>query len=215
MDQRFLIETLEQRPMLFHAMLEFNRHSLSSFVPEPEALPAWPALCKDASFLKAFRRRTSVSVSGFWDFEEESTRLALLPEETLHGLSLYFSAAVHAEAITGTLLRPQVLALRKTIGEGPCTYALKRGRYQIGSLRTVLTGLSQEGSLPEKILHVAAVSLAIVAADWPSPLQERCSVWKEVPDMPLIPRGQRRALWFTMKKILLREVAPQWAPCFN
>ena len=201
--------------MLFHAMLEFNRHRLSSVESASEDLPAWPLLCRDVSFLKAFRHRTSVSVPGFWDFEEESTRLALLPEETLHSLTLYFSAAVHAEAITSTLLRSQVLALRETIGEGPCEYALKRGRYQIGSLRPVLTALTQEGSLPERILHIAAVSLAIVAADWPSPLREQSVAVKEVPDITNIPHSQRRALWFIMKKILLREVAPQWAPCFN
>ena len=32
---------------------------------------------------------------------------------------------------------------------------------------------------------------------------------------PSLRREQRMALWFTMKKLLLREVAPQWAPCFD
>ncbi|MBR5734786.1 MAG: hypothetical protein IKX79_04545, partial [Desulfovibrionaceae bacterium] len=34
-------------------------------------------------------------------------------------------------------------------------------------------------------------------------------------DAPALTPEERRAFDFTLKKILLREVAPQWAPCFD
>lgn len=95
------------------------------------------------------------------------------------------------------------------------SYALRRGRYQIGSLRTQLLGLAQGESLPERILSLAAISLSLVAADWPARLPSLCPAIRETQLSAPVPREQRRAVWFTMKKILLREVAPQWAPCFN
>lgn len=213
MDQRFLVETLEQKPELFRAMLEFNR-TLAPLTPEAGNPPVWKALCADAAFSEALRRRMP-SAPGFWDFEEESARLALLPEVLLHTLGLCFSAAVHAEAISAVVLRPQVLALRSILGKDVCSYALRRGRYQIGSLRTQLLGLAQGESLPERILSLAAISLSLVAADWPARLPALCPAIREVQLSAPVPREQRRAVWFTMKKILLREVAPQWAPCFN
>lgn len=235
MDQGFLDETVGRKSPLFAAMVDFNHSQLKSET-ESSLSEADPAIVQlvlnDASILRAYRKNTSPSSSRcWWDFAEETRRLILLSPDILERLALCFSAAVFAEEMALTVDGKQVLALRTLLGTEIFAYAIRRGRYQIGSIRqTILTHFSV-APLAERILLLARSVLLLVGESCPLELKE---LWlQKLSGMSIfsssassnemfvssallqLSREQRRALWFTLKKILLREVAPQWAPCFD
>ena len=230
MDQRFLDETVCRKPELFKAMVDFNRSRQEQdkelYLPSLGALGN--ALLRDPYVRKAMGKDSDKGrTDGWWDFSDETFRLLLIDNLTLKRAALSFSAAVYAEELALVIDRGLVLDLRSLLGEDIFTYALRRGRYQIGSLRGFLTSQLPSGSLTERIALLAASFLIRLADAWPEQLQ---SLWTaKLRDSGLIShsadgaenalaplsREQRRALWFTFKKLLLREAAPQWAPCFD
>jgi len=232
MDQRFLDEVISRRPELFSAIADFNRAQQE----EPAMCPALSslgemgeALHRDPVIRRELEKRypSTTAADGWWDFSEESCRLLLLDDCTVTRGALFFSSAVYAEELARVIDRKQVLELRELLGEEILHYALRRGRYQIGSQRDFLLRHTPEGALAERIKALAGFILLRMADSWPAPLR---AIWKarlersalfseayssaEVSLFPL-PQEQRRALWFTLKKLLLREAAPQWAPCFD
>lgn len=224
MDYRFFTEIISLKPELFRAMLNFNRE-FAAPVPEKLASLGTPftTLWNHETFRRAWFS-ADPKESGYWNFSEESQRLALLDTVTLERLCLLFSAAVHAEELARVIAREQVLDLRREIGADVFSYALKRGRYQIGALRDILTVPTSFGTLGRRIGILASSLPALTASEWPEALKEltmrRTPCFNGVSSSteafcPALQREQRRALWFTMKKLLLREVAPEWAPCFD
>lgn len=224
MDYRFLVEIIALKPPLFQAILNFNREGAS---PLPEELSSlgepFAALWQAPAFRRAWPA-SSPEKTGYWNFSEESQRLALLERPAIVRLGLFFSAAVHAEEISRVIAREQVLELRRTLGADILSYALRRGRYQVGALRSLLLVPDACGSLSRRISLLAVAAPLLVSEDWPEELRRLASSRLPQPDeapatdrgfSPSLRRGQRRALWFTMKKLLLREVAPEWAPCFD
>ena len=222
MDYRFLAEIIALKPQLFRAMLNFNRKSAA---PLPEELASlggpFAGLWTRPDFRRAWPVPTS-SAPGYWSFHEESRRMALLDADTVAALGLFFSAAVHGEELAHVISRDQVLELHSTLGADIFSYALKRGRYQISGLRSVLLVPESYGSLSRRIRILAALAPALIAEGWPEELrvlaQDRLPTADQTEGEkfePRLRREQRTALWFTMKKLLLREVAPEWAPCFD
>ena len=219
MDHRFLAEALVRRPVLFRAMLTFNR---DAYAPVPEELAALGRplsdLWKRADFRRAWPLRSKED--GYWNFSEESQRIALLDKATIEKLGLFFSAAVHAGEISRVIARSEVLELRTSLGADVVSYALKRGRYQVGGVRGMLPFPAVQGALVARVKEISAVSLAMLSADWPEELRRMAAPRFPKPSepeeaLPALRREQRSVLWFTMKKLLLREVAPEWTQCFD
>ena len=168
---------------------------------------------------------------GYWNFAEETSRLALLGKSTLIRLFRYFSAAVLSETITHTVERISLLDLRRTLGDELYRYVLVRGRYQAGSIRHDLIPFARGDSFAEQLNGVSAASLLIIASAWPTELtafldehdpeyflhaKENIRLHGEANTLiAAAGPAQRRSLWFILKKILLREVSPEWAPCFD
>ncbi|MBR5998026.1 MAG: sulfate adenylyltransferase, partial [Deltaproteobacteria bacterium] len=131
MDKSFFIDIIAHNPPLFQAMADFN----SAVVPPvPEEISAVAGL--DASALWRFpavrRHFKTVAVrEAFWDFTEESRRLALLDAANLKKLQKLFSVAVHAEEIAKIIVQAEVLAIRDSLGEDIYDYAMYRGQYQL------------------------------------------------------------------------------------
>lgn len=223
MDYRFIADILALKPPLFRAILNFNREYVS---PLPEELASLGApftdLWHSPDFRKVWPERSS-DTTGYWNFFEESQRMALLESGTIERLGLFLSAAVHAEELSRIIARAQVLELRRELGEDVVTYALKRGRYQIGGLRALLLVPASFGSLTKRIRLLADAAPTLVSEGWPEELRRlamnrfphRSDEGQDQVFAPALPKEQRTALWFTMKKLLLREVAPEWAPCFD
>ena len=223
MDHRFLEDIIAHKPQLFRAILNFNRN-VSDVPKELSSLgSSFTVLWHDPYFRRAWPSALS-DHTGYWNFSEESQRLALLDSPTLERLGLFFSAAVHAEELSRIIAQKQVLELRQQFGQDILSYALKRGRYQIGGIREVLQVPVSFGPLVQRIRILAAEAPAMIGTGWPEELKVLAlprfphmdgAPHEEKRWFPHLRREQRRALWFTMKKLLLREVAPQWAPCFD
>ena len=222
MDYRFLAEIIALKPQLFRAILNFNRKYAA---PLPEELASLGRPFTGLWSKPAFRRAWPVPSSsspGYWNFYEESRRLALLDADTVARLGLYFSAAVHAEELAQVIARDQVLELRRVLGANVTAYALKRGRYQVAAMRHLLAVTASFGPLPRRIGILAAAAPALIEEGWPEELRALAGIRRPASDggeeemfRPQLRREQRTALWFIMKKLLLREVAPEWAPCFD
>lgn len=219
MDHRFLAETLVRRPRLFRAMLTFNQ---DVYAPVPGALSGLGHPLSDLWRREDFRRAWPVrpTEEGYWNFSEESQRIALLDAATIARLGLFFSAAVHAGEIARVIARDEVLQLRTSLGVDVVSYALKRGRYQVGGLRNVLQFPEVCGPLSMRVKEVSALSLSALRSEWPGELRRMAD--DRFPKaasadavVPVLRREQRSALWFTIKKLLLREVAPEWTQCFD
>ena len=219
MDHRFLAETLVRRPRLFRAMLTFNQ---DVYAPVPGALSGLGHPLSDLWRREDFRRAWPVrpTEEGYWNFSEESQRIALLDAATIARLGLFFSAAVHAGEIARVIARDEVLQLRTSLGADVVSYALKRGRYQVGGLRSVLQFPEVCGPLSMRVKEVSALALSALRSEWPGELRRMADdrfpkAASADADVPVLRREQRSALWFTIKKLLLREVAPEWTQCFD
>lgn len=230
MDQRFLDETVCRRPELFKAMVDFNRpHAVQGHENSLPSLGALGSLLLRDPVVRSTLggAPARAKAEGWWDFSDETSRLLLMDDSSLKRAALSFSAAVYAEELAHAIDRKVVLELRRLLGEDIFTYALRRGRYQIGSLRGLLTSQTKAGTLAERIALLAASILLRLADGWPEKLRilwigklQACGLPASPMDgaetaLPPLGRDQQRALWFTFKKLLLREAAPQWAPCFD
>ena len=162
---------------------------------------------------------------GWWDFSEEAHRLALLSPEELYRVCLYFSAAVHADDMAHIINRAGVLELKAHLGDDIYSYALKRGRYQIGTLKAPLLEATTAVPAPLRAKALADALFDALRLSWPEGLRKRFDIRMEgqyfsqerdpLCSLPPLTPQQHRAFWFTLKKILIREAAPQWAPCFD
>ncbi len=174
----------------------------------------------DVALLMTSRRFRSRFVSdvqpGYWDFGEESRRIALLPPEDVDRLVLTFGACIHGAELARIVLREQVLAVRAELGTQLYLYAIQRGRFQLGNIRQFFLVRDVQEDLFVKIQKHGRQAVAWCLAGWPKELRARCPHVPAAGEVPenLTP-ALRRTLWFGLKKLLVKEVAPQWAPCFD
>lgn len=166
---------------------------------------------------RRFRRHFSHDTQpAYWDFGEETRRIALLPPQAVERLALTFGAAIHGVELARLILREDVVAMRTELGSSLYLYAIQRGRFQLGNVRQFFLVRDMQESLSGKIRKHGQQAVAWCLAGWPEELRLRCP---HVPVAEGVPESLtptlRRALWFGLKKLLVKEVAPQWAPCFD
>ena len=240
MDGSFLRKTAAERPELFQAIAAFNiRYAPPRPMPESfSGLGGTGALLwKDADIRRRF---AAPEIRGWWDFALESSRLALPVPQILLKTCRYFSGAVFSEEISRVVLRGPLLELRRQIGPDLYSYAVRRGRYQSGSKTESFKAIAGDGPLGTRIERLAWAALYLAMSAWPEGLRSFLS--RNDPGFFAFPEGEKditssctapfspgahrdglqglgraekRSLWLTLKKILLREVAPEWAPCFD
>lgn len=173
------------------------------------------------------------SAVSFWDFSEESRRLVFLSAQEIALLLRTFGTALHAKHFAHLLLNRDVVALREALGPELYTYGLVRGRFQVGSITRFFSDphhdvfLHMENGTEQKENQAMAIlrcierdgdlALALCMANWPESLQKRmvATLGRELPCITDADQSIVRGVWFVLKKLLLREVAPQWAPCFD
>ena len=234
MHKDFFVHIIRHKPELFRSMLVFNGQGGARPDEVPAKLRRITGVDVEALWANGRARRRladygSSDGSGlFWDFAEESRRLALLPPQILARAVLQFGAALHADQLSRLIAREEVLAAREEIGPELFAYALQRGRFQAGSLPS-LFGDGHAGLAARIRLH-GLQALSLCSSVWPRDLLDICAVRFDglatafsdadatdidsaLDETP--PAEARRAVWFGFKKILLKEVAPQWAPCFD
>jgi hypothetical protein len=216
MDKGFFFDIIAHNPLLFQAIANFNSAVIP---PVPEEISAVAGLDAAALWrISAVRKhfKTAELQEAFWDFTEESRRLALVDEASLKKLQKLFGVAVHAEEIAQIVLRAEVLALRESLGEDIYDYAVHRGQYQLGGVSRHFCKEDLELPLLERIRKHGIWAMSLCSASWPESLRkifeeklEETLEW-EKPSAEV-----RHVIWFGLKKILLKEVAPQWAPYFK
>ena len=222
MHKNYFLEVIGEKPALFAAMLRFNGMTppKSAQTPPDDIVgqcAALPPNCLDELWRhspsrKHLRALRTECAEQFWDFSEESRCLALLEPETLNELVLFYGATIHAPDITRMILGREIATLREALGEHAYTYALQRGQYQVPAGRSAFASRNREKNLTDRVLLHGREAFGIIAAGWPQVLQNR--VQAEYPSDMAVSPDLQRGIWFDLKKILLKEVASAWAPCF-
>ena len=216
----FFSDIIVRKPLLFQEILKFNG-LLSPARVSDTPMAEWPFVpglqWKALLASPRFRQHFFVSpAEGFWDFGEETRRLALVSTEELSRLALVFGVCLYGQVLARLVLREQVLAAREAIGRDLYEYALHRGQFQLGTVRSFF--LSQNTELPLSVrIHLhGRQAVALCCALWPEDLRMRVDCLSALPEeLPPLSPAFRRMLWFSLKKLLIKEVAPQWAPCFD
>lgn len=189
------------------------------------SLSATPSLC--AALQRASTTLTPTA-RFFGDFAQESRRLALLPPAVLERLRLVFGVAAHAQHLSQIVVRSQQMLLRQEWGDELLDYALQRGRFQIRQAPNSAPGDVPSHTVPrtQADLHAAlstrireygAWALHRLSADWPEALRRPSAdrPFFATPPTPARNAWNYPGLWKDVKKILLKEVAPAWTPCFD
>lgn len=214
-------ELLETKPALLAEMIAFNRRqSTGAETPaglSAHALQKYPALRQ--RWEAAAKKKTPAQ--GIWSFANESERLALLPDETLVGLAKMLAAAVYADAISKTVKRDEVTAVRETLGADICRWALVRGRFEAGSLAAALReGRPAGTTLSEALESLAGGALGALREGWSQALRDETAARFDA--MPLrtsspltLTPDVRRRVWFFVRKLILRELDKKWTPFFE
>lgn len=164
---------------------------------------------------------------GFWDFEEESRRMVLLDAATLNKLIFTWGAAFCAPLLNQFILKQDVELLDQEVGRPYVDYARGGGRFNIGHINEIIPPLPKAvppAKMRSLIIGYGMQAHGICSAAWPLSLQtfENQRLERELPelfkhrlDLVQVAPSHPRTVWFSMKKILLKEVAPQWIPCFS
>ena len=223
MNKGFFADVLAARPLLWEAMIRADCAGCgpaSSAGELAECAEKIGGASLRTWLLRPLRRHGAEGeTSSFWDYAEESRRLALLAGSDLDALCRVAGAALHAPEIARTLRREEVLALRHALGEELYRYALHRGQYQLGGVRRLFARLHPSLPLAERCALHGSMALRLVASGWPAELARR--FFSKFPDAPLtqdVPEfgeAEIRDVWIALKKLLLKEVAPAWTPCFD
>lgn len=234
MDKMFFLEIIMNKPQLFEAIIEFNCNLLYSvMIQTAEEMASFTMSTPgfDNSFIQKLalraialkKERLIETEYCFWDFMEETRRIALLDPEIVRRLQLVFGAAINADDIAKVLKRDEVLQLQQILGEDLYQYSLLRGRYQVGAVRQFFLAQNRSVPLTTRIQLDGRMALEICASLWPNFLQSRffsqLNIMFSLEDNTTLshdyPLSVIRGVWDGLKKILLREVAPQWAPIFD
>ncbi|MBQ7607720.1 MAG: SctK family type III secretion system sorting platform protein [Desulfovibrionaceae bacterium] len=215
---KHFFDALFLHPDFWSLVLAYNAH----------IIPPWQDRVPD-SFLAGLpnRYRPPASTSSFyWDFSEESTRIALLSDSLLHALSRVAGVTLNAKALASCIVRDEQRALRATIGDDLYQYAIQRGQYLVGEAEGIMDRYDQKEPLATRIERHGLRALWFLSRPWPAELcrsfstrleskwTERSADSADIAADPL-PAGARAILWHFMKKCLLREVAPSWAQYFT
>lgn len=242
MHKDFFTHIITHKPELFQAILRFNGVFPTSAPLLPETLRDMvgskaPALWQSLLDTAPARRRLSLwqPDSFFWDFSEESRRLALVEADRLEQTIRCFGAALHGEDLARIIRKDELTLLRDHLGHQTLAYALERGRYQLGSLVDLFRPLHAHLPLQDRIALHGRLAFEQCLASWPKALKD-VSMPRlahllaskaqgtehnlDPTDLDRVGSDERlkanvRKIWFGFKKILLREVAAQWAPCFE
>lgn len=180
------------------------------------------------------------TVISYWDFAEESKRLALMDQKTLQELIIYLGTVLNAQEIAHCIEREKVLSIKKIIGFEAYAYALGRGQFQFGNKKAIkglLPAFVEEGSFFKRIFLQGIYILYICTHDWTEDLRhifytkiiaimcenrnntdldmEELKIFLENFSFEDVSQATKRHVWFSLKKILTKELVPSWLPYFD
>lgn len=166
-------------------------------------------------------------ISFHYDFRKPWSRLGLLEPGTMRILADRFGLGLHWNEISRSIDAHTVSLLKQRFGEDGYQFAVKRAPFMVGNLANYLSrelalDLDSELSgiaLCKRIGTHGRRGLAINFCGAPEGLVLRTVLklpagYLRVP-LESPPRTVLAAVRTLLQKILLKEVAPQWQPCFD
>lgn len=154
--------------------------------------------------------------SWFLDFMVPRSRLALLDAHTLRKLAEYLGLAVNAGEVSRCIMKAQVNSIKETFEEDGYMFAVKRASFLTGDCSGLIPAV-EGADLNERILRQGYAGIALCFAQEDKTLLKRLQIILPRDFFSTPPQGTKvdiDALWKVIRRILLKEVAPQWAPCF-
>lgn len=209
--------------MLFSAMLNFNLEQYKNFAPYSDLENF---LQKDFLTSNTLKKYQKQNPAAFWDFADETKRLALLDRQSLTKLARVLGVSLYAEEISHILDKNSVLQLQRELGKDLYLYALERGKFRLHELKELFKHTATSRPLMDKIIQDGEKMLSFCTLTWQEELKQNFTqrIQKTLPfltaciqektKMELAP-AQFRLIWFSVKKLLIQEVNHSWLPYFN
>jgi hypothetical protein len=214
---------------LFPMVWQFN-HRPASYT-HPSHLPEFAERPKLLEFLRGSRRSNAVlsrallerfGLDGSWcyDFSSVTRRLGLVDGPTLERLAVYLGAAMHAEEMRRVVSRDELAELREKVGEDVHLFAIKRAELLAGGLvPEVPRSLAGSGDWLERLAVSGLSCFSSLMAAEPSSVGTRFRLkfpaavpWPASAPLPTVDHEKLSAF---ARRVLCREVNPDWTPCFN
>lgn len=223
MNKQFFYESLEKNSPLFSAILSFNLEQHKNFAPYADLKSTLQADFLSSDYLKKYQKKDTTL---YWDFADETKRLALLDTQSLIKLARVLGTSLYAEEISHTLAKSSVLELQKILGKELYFYALERGKFRLHELKTLFKNNGASLPLLDNIVQDGEKMLALCTLTWQEELKQIFSqnvqetlpfltaCIGENPKIEITP-SQSRLIWFSVKKLLIQEVNNSWLPYFK
>jgi YOP proteins translocation protein K (YscK) len=151
------------------------------------------------------------------EFEDKPRRLALLEYTALERLVTLIGAAVYSRRIALAVDRDTQVRMKQSLGDD-YLFAVKRAQFLVKDLPERLAG--PLGPDPRRQLREAGSACVLGCfPDASRALRQRLAL-KFPPGAPLdcgdsLNDSERASVWKSLKRILVSEVNPAVAPCFN
>ncbi|MBQ7457155.1 MAG: hypothetical protein IJS54_06095 [Desulfovibrio sp.] len=225
-DTPFFASLIENTPALFAKIMAYNAalcreseilaHAQTLFTEE-QCAQLVPWLCGRPD---SMREGVDAIQGLFWNFQEESRKLALLDSALLRDLAAVLGVTVHAGELALLVTREERSQAIEVLGKERFTYALQRGQYLAGSVGALFRDRECDLPIARRCVRHGWLALALCAQEWPREVKDRfCDwLWEEAGEsMEPVERltiPSWRLLWGLIKKCLVREVSPQCADFF-
>ncbi len=172
---RWYHSLVRTRPDLYRAIYDFNVyphrwvHASWLETPAPAVLESHPHTRRR---LSAYYCQHFGLAETHWDFTALSTRLALLPADSVLRLAQTVGAVRLSHRLARVIARDERRAVITAIGETAFSYALRRAR-PLTSTDAAAGETNPASSLTDDILSAGWHSLTTVIAAEPPPVQQR------------------------------------------
>ena len=150
-------------------------------------------------------------------FEQPATRLALLPAPVLRRAVTLAGASVCSRQIARIISRADLNDLKEKIGEDARVFAIKTAPIMLGAPPSVGPVTPQDESIAALVMATGWRMLELAFSGEPLMLTQRLRL-KFDASLPLdfapVPLAEKAKAGSYLTRIVTRELAPDWAPCF-
>jgi hypothetical protein len=227
MAESFLKALVTERHGLLPLIYEFNmrpaRYIHGSWIDSIVSPSLFKELMKSLRAEKRLSdmilRRFHLDGEYFFDFEEPRRRLALIDGRHLARLTFLAGIAVNAPRFSKVIERDQLTALKEEIGEEAYLFALRKAPFLTGRMAFVFSEDQGSGGPRSHAIKCGMKCLGACFSADPEALIARLllklpeGLGREFDSRD--PEIEGKHAWSLLRKVLLQEVEPGWAPYFS
>lgn len=222
----FIRTMLLEKQGLFYLVHEFN-HSPGGYI-NYEYVDDWiteemlQKIRTNSLAIKQFSKlvsdRFALTDQYFYDFAEPRLRLALVSPAVLNKLFLYAGAAYCSENIAKVIDRESVINLREIMGNELYLFALKRAPLLVPEKPNIKIPSEDTHTLYQNVMTASQLCFEMVFAGAPHNLIRRLTLkFSKAIDWNFnisLTSNDRDKVWTFLHRILIKEIASEWSPCF-